>query len=111
MTFSIAPSRDGAVTVALIGELDVATSCEFRDALDVVVASRAQLVELDLSQLRLIDSVGIGLLVAFYKRTRDQGGEVVLREAGGQPLALFRLVQLDRLMMGTVPSRGEMPVE
>jgi len=103
MTFSICPNPDGAVVVTIGGELDVTTTGALEPVLDEL-AARAPRVEIDLSQLRMIDSIGIGLLIGFYKGTRDRGGEVVLRDAGGQPFALFRLVQLDRLMMGTTPS-------
>ena len=103
MTFSICPHPDGGVVVTIAGELDVTTTGDLEPALDEL-AGRALRVEIDLSQLRMIDSIGIGLLIGFYKDTRDRGGDVVLREAGGQPLALFRLVHLDRLMMGTTPA-------
>ena len=104
MIFSICPNPDGVTVVTIAGELDVTTTGDLEPALDELAASRAPLVEIDLSQLRMIDSIGIGLLIGFYKDTRDRGGEMVLREASGQPLALFRLVHLDRLMMGTTPA-------
>ncbi len=98
MTFSIAPGSNGAVVLRLVGELDVVTYDSLRVPLDELVEARTPVVEIDLSQLRMIDSVGIGLLVVFYKRVREGGGEVVLRDASGQPLALLRLVQLERFM-------------
>jgi anti-sigma B factor antagonist len=104
MIFSICLNSDGATVVTIAGELDVTTKGDLERALNELVAARAPRVEIDLSQLRMIDSIGIGLLVGLYKCARDRGGEVVLREAAGQPLALFRLLQLDRLMMGTTPS-------
>jgi anti-sigma B factor antagonist len=97
MTFSITELGERAVIVKLVGELDATTSEEVREALERVPV-RGKVFEVDLSQLRMIDSVGIGLLVAFYKRAREQGGEVFLRDASGQPSALLRLVHLDRLM-------------
>jgi hypothetical protein len=39
------------------------------------------------------------VLVAFYKRMRAHGGVVVPRETGGQPLAILRLVHLDRILV------------
>ncbi|HTA21321.1 MAG TPA: STAS domain-containing protein [Polyangia bacterium] len=98
-TFSIRVTSDGVTVVSLFGELDVTTVDDLRPSLNSLAARRLSRVELDLSRLRMIDSIGTGVLVAFYKRMRAHGGEVVLRETGGQPLAILRLVHLDRILL------------
>ena len=67
--------------------------------MDKVVGARPKAVEVDLSQLRMIDSSGVGALVSLYKRVRAQGGNVVIKGVRDQPLAIFQLLQLDRLML------------
>jgi anti-sigma B factor antagonist len=57
-------------------------------------------VEVDLSRLRIVDSSGVGALVSLYKRLRAQGGEMVVSGLQNQPLAIFRLLRLDRVMSG-----------
>jgi anti-sigma B factor antagonist len=99
MNFSVRESPDGVTVVSLHGELDVTTVEGLRPSLQHMVERRLSRVEFDLRRLRMIDSIGTGVLVAFYKGMREHGGEVVLRETGGQPLAIFRLVHLDRVLM------------
>jgi len=57
-------------------------------------------VEVDLAQLRMLDSSGVGALVSLYKQVRARGGEVVVVGLRDQPLAIFRLLRLDRVMVG-----------
>ena len=47
----------------------------------------------------MVDSSGIGALVSLYKRVRAQGGNVVIKGVRDQPLAIFRLLRLDKLML------------
>jgi anti-anti-sigma regulatory factor len=55
----------------------------------------------------MLDSSGVGALVALYKRIRAQGGDVVMTGLRDQPLAIFRLLRLDRVMLGTeLPAAG-----
>jgi anti-sigma B factor antagonist len=54
-------------------------------------------VTVDLEKLRLIDSSGVGAIISLYKRIRAQGGEVAVKNAKDQPLAIFRLLRLDRV--------------
>ena len=49
----------------------------------------------------MLDSSGVGALVSLYKRVRAYGGEVVMIGLRDQPLAIFRLLRLDRVMIGT----------
>ena len=53
----------------------------------------------------MIDSSGVGALVSLYKRVRAQGGNVVIKGVRDQPLAIFRLLRLDKLMLRAERSR------
>jgi anti-sigma B factor antagonist len=55
-------------------------------------------VVIDMSALRSVDSSGVGAVVSLYKRVRAQGGQVSVQGLMGQPLAIFRLLRLDRVM-------------
>ena len=72
-------------------------------------------MEVDLTQLRMVDSSGIGALVSLYKRVRAQGGNVVIKGVRDQPLAIFRLLRLDKLMLraekNPPPPRANPPAE
>ncbi len=88
----------GADTILKIeGSLDAMSTPELRPAVDELIAARTPRVIVDLASLRLIDSSGVGAIVSLYKRARAQGGEVVVRGLRDQPLAIFRLLRLDRV--------------
>jgi anti-sigma B factor antagonist len=82
-------------TLRVRGELDALSSPELRPLLDQLVADKPREVVVDLSELRLIDSSGVGALVSLYKRVRAQGGHVRFCEVTAQPLVIFKLLRLD----------------
>jgi len=88
----------GEETVLRIeGALDAVTAPDLRPTLDALVAERRAKVTIDLSSLRLIDSSGVGAVVALFKRVRANGGKVTVIGLRDQPLAIFRLLRLDRV--------------
>ncbi len=80
----------------LSGELDALTCPDLRPVLDAVVAEAPRSVTVNLSEVVLIDSSGIGAMVSLYKRIRALGGEVRFVGVNAQPLVVFRLLRLDR---------------
>ena len=92
-------SNDGSsLTLRIRGELDAFTAPELRPFLDEVEAPSApKKVVVDLSGLTLIDSSGVGAIVSLFKRVRAREGELVLMGLTGQPLAIFKLLNLDRV--------------
>jgi anti-sigma B factor antagonist len=77
------------------GELDALSAADLRPLLDKVVEDHPPRVMVDLSELRLIDSSGIGALVSLYKRVRAAGGSVSFTGVTSQPLVIFKLLRLD----------------
>ena len=69
----------GGVTLALHGELDVATVHELARKVDVVVAAAPAVCVLDLSELRFIDSKGIHALLEADRRLRGWCEGVVVQ--------------------------------
>jgi anti-sigma B factor antagonist len=60
-------------TVALTGEVDVATVGQVRSALAEAIAAGPRSVVVDLSALSFIDSTGLGALIFGFQRARDAG--------------------------------------
>jgi anti-sigma B factor antagonist len=100
MTHEIVTADDGTARLMIEGELDAISVFDIRPVLDALVTKRPRRVEVDLSRLRIVDSSGVGALVSLYKRVRAQGGQVVVTGLQNQPLAIFRLLRLDRVMAG-----------
>ena len=96
MTF--ARSAAGGETLLTIeGALDAMSTPELRPVIEEIIAESTERVVVDLSKLRLIDSSGVGAIVSLYKRVRARGGQVTVRGLRDQPLAIFRLLRLDRV--------------
>jgi len=88
--------EEGATVLHVAGELDAISSPELRPVLDRIVEEGKRSVAVNLSELRLIDSSGVGALVSLYKRIRANGGEVRFVGLIGQPLVIFKLLRLDQ---------------
>jgi anti-sigma B factor antagonist len=89
---------DGDVTVLRIsGSLDALSTPELRPTIDALVAEKRPTITVNLSELRLIDSSGVGAIVSLYKRMRALGAKVEVVGLKDQPLAIFRLLRLDRI--------------
>ena len=79
------------------GSLDALTAPDIRGVFDAVVASSVKKVTVDLGNLKMIDSSGVGAIVSLYKRVKAEGGQVVVTGVRDQPLAVFKLLKLDRV--------------
>jgi anti-sigma B factor antagonist len=106
MTYEISTTADGTTRLSIRGELDALSVPDLRPEIDGLIARRLPRVEVDLSHLRMIDSSGVGAVVSLYKRSRAQGGHVQVTGLQDQPLAIFRLLRLDRVMTQAVAAPG-----
>ncbi len=81
----------------LEGALDALTAPEIRPIFDKVVADKRRKVALDLAKVTMIDSSGVGAIVSLFKQMKDRGGRLEVRGVRGQPLAVCKLLKLDRV--------------
>lgn len=90
-------TRDGVVVVAPRGDLDLATTGEFKAHVDALLADGAHDFVVDMTGIRFMDSSGLGALVHLFKRVRMGEGDV--RVAAVPPLVMqvFELTRLDRV--------------
>lgn len=87
----------GDVHVArLSGHLDAVSGPSLKKAAEPWCTERNARVVLDLGQLTLVDSSGVGAIVSIFKRLRAQGGDLHISGLHGQPQQIFRLLRLDR---------------
>ncbi|MEZ4399976.1 MAG: STAS domain-containing protein [Kofleriaceae bacterium] len=84
-------------SLRIAGTLDVLTAPTLAPVIDAIVAERRAKVVADLAGLDLIDSSGVAALVALYKRVRAGGGQVTVTGARDQPLAIFKLLRMDKV--------------
>ena len=73
------PDAEGVAAAAVRGELDLSTAAEMRDQLYGLLARGGTQLTLDVTELTFIDSTGLGVIVAVLKRSREAGGNLVLK--------------------------------
>src|SRR5262245_4783022 len=96
MRVTVTTASGQPLDCAIEGELDITTVEHLEQEIERFLPDAAQDVHIDLSRLRMLDSSGVGCLVGLTLKVRARGGEVTLRGALGQPLAILKLLRLDR---------------
>jgi anti-sigma B factor antagonist len=79
------------------GSLDINTAPALAEEVDKIVAGKPGKVLVDLTSLDLIDSSGVAALVKLYKGVRGSGGAINISGARDQPLAIFKLLRMDKV--------------
>jgi anti-anti-sigma factor len=101
--------RDGSQAVIRPG-CDVTATCtpELRAALKNLVAEGVRQMVFDLAEIHIIDSSGIGLLVAVHNSLARLGGVLAVINASPDLLDLFKALRLDRhFSITSVPAPGQ----
>jgi anti-sigma B factor antagonist len=88
--------RDGVMVISLFGGLDAMTAPSFKAEVVAIAELGKTQVVVELANLTLIDSTGVGVLISLFKRTRAQGGQVFFAGLQAQPREVFRLLRLDK---------------
>lgn len=91
--------EDGDVLRGFIeGEIDTYTAPTLREELDSIRISNNLSIELDLSKVNYMDSTGLGVFVAFYKKVNRENGHLKLVRLTSRLSRLFDITGLNELM-------------
>jgi anti-anti-sigma factor len=90
--------QDGVQIVRLGGPTDVSQALELRELLGRELDSPAARVLLDLRRVTLVDSSGVGVLVAAHRRAVGAGAQFALAEPSGGVGRVFELTRTNRLL-------------
>jgi anti-sigma B factor antagonist len=101
MTYSIVTVPAGVTYLSIRGSFDDAALSLARPELESLLSGGPRRILLDVSGLRYIDTSGVGMLIRMYKRCRASGGTFMVSGLLGQPLAILKLLRLDRLVAGS----------
>lgn len=102
-TSRVTSTKDGDVcSIRIEGTLDAWTLSYLLPALESITAHHARFVIVDLERTILIDSCGASAIVSLVRRIVAEGGEVVVR-AYDQPLAVLKVLKLDRILKIDTP--------
>lgn len=95
----LSTSVDNATFHAKIADrLAFSDHTEFRVLLDKVSQSGTQTCVFDLSELRSIDSSGLGMFMVAQEIGAENGWELVLKGAKGHVKALLELGKFDKIL-------------
>ena len=97
MNFNLNTQDDESV-LSIAGELDALSVQDLRPVIERIAGDRPPKVLVDLSKLRLIDSSGVGAIVSLFKKVKSYDGSLAVVGVHDQPLAILRLLQLDRVL-------------
>jgi anti-anti-sigma factor len=98
VTVSIASDGD-TLRIRVGGELDAVTVSRFVPVVNDLLQGPQRSWILNLSELSLIDSSGVGSLIYAFKKLRERGGNLSVVGAVAQPLAILQLMRLDHVFV------------
>lgn len=87
------------LTVSPSGELDHFLAENMRNTIDAtVIRSGARILVFDMSEISLMDSSGIGMLIGRYKFMKKRGGKVRVRGMDRQVERIFKMSGLNQII-------------
>jgi anti-sigma B factor antagonist len=89
--------HDDETVMSVGGEIDVYTAPIVRERLDAAVRDGHVNLVVDLSQVRFLDSTGLGVLVGRLKLTRSRDGSLRLVATEEKVLKVFAITGLDKV--------------
>jgi anti-sigma B factor antagonist len=87
----------GVATVSVVGEADLYTAPELKEALTTAIDGGARGVLVDLSETTFIDSTTLGVLMGGVRRLRTVGGEIAIVCRDANIRKIFEITLLDRI--------------
>jgi len=90
--------RSGITVVKPAGPIDVSQALDFRDLLGSLITGAEARVLVDLSEVTLIDSSAIGVLVTAHRRADGAGAAFALAGASGPVARVFDLTRTNKLL-------------
>ena len=93
--YAVQPFDSDSTTLTVRGSLDINSAPQLGER--STSWSRQARSSRRLSGLDLIDSSGVAALVKLYKGVRSAGGNVTISGVRDQPLAIFKLLRMDKV--------------
>lgn len=93
------PEGADRLILTVSGELDMHTAPRLREALAEGIAGGRPHLVLECSDLRFVDSTGLGILVVAHKRAVESGGELRIRSPSRILAKLLTITKLDAVFL------------
>lgn len=90
-------TREGNVLIVRPDQDIVSTMVpRFKQELTDLLSEESHELRLDLAGVEMMDSIGIGLLIAMHNSMRKKGGTLVIQNPSANISKLFRSMRLDQ---------------
>jgi anti-sigma B factor antagonist len=89
---------EGWAVARVTGDVDISTAPRLRERLVSLVSEGRTQIVLDLEEVDLLDSTGLGVIVGMLKRARTMGGDLRLVATRPAIRKVFEITALDRTM-------------
>ena len=88
---------DNNFTIDMPKNFTIEEASKFRGQINKLIESGEKNFILNFSECDFIDSTGLGVIVAAYKKCVERGGSIKLKELKEQVRKLFKLTRLDKV--------------
>ncbi len=82
------------IVIKVEQDLVASHSAELRDHLRMLISQGARSVVLDFSQVRMVDSAGLGMIIAAHNSLKKVEGELAVTQCSAEILELFRSMRI-----------------
>jgi anti-sigma B factor antagonist len=93
----VSPAGSTDCVVKAEGEIDLATSVQFRQTLFDVLGGRPRTLTVDMADVEFLDSTGISVLVGVHRAARTMDVQVVIRAPSVAVVRVLELTGLDKV--------------
>jgi anti-sigma B factor antagonist len=84
--------------IFVAGELDFHTAPDLRKEILTLLNEGVDRLVLDVSQLEFIDSSGLSVIIAGFKRFKERGGELILRSITDRTRRILEVSGLNNVL-------------
>ena len=98
LRINVEPAEDDVVTIAVTGELDLATAPLIGDTFHRINGAKPLHVHLDLSGVNFCDASGLSAFLAADRLVRATGGRLTLSQPSTQIRRLLTITKLDEIL-------------
>lgn len=93
---SVITREENMVTIAPGRDIVSSMVAEFKQELAVILAENPPQLRLDMAGVEMVDSMGIGVVIATHNTMKRQGGKLLVVQVAENILKLFKTMRLDQ---------------
>ena len=88
--------QDGHVTIKPDNDITSLMAQEFKEELQALIDEGIKLLAIDMTDVAMIDSIGLGVLIATHNCLNKNGGKLSVNHVSDHIFSLFKTMRLDK---------------